>query len=134
MSALWTSARLSKKVDRYGKKARFLVFVPRAGVLRGELSMQNDDYLKVVSQVDVNGIKAPVAEGPIIAGDRAHTKMHGVTNSALDDPQFWKWRAEAAELLADEMNDEQGKAAMLRIAKEYHALAAQCVLKPRAAP
>ena len=47
--------------------------------------------------------------------------------SGLDDPQFWKWRADAARMLADEINDDQGKASMLRIAEEYQSLAARCI-------
>ena len=105
-----------------------------AGVIRGELLMRKDDYLKVVSQIDVGGIETSAKSGSIVAADKIPEKRYGVTTSGLDDPQFWTWRAQAAEMLASEINEEYGKAAMLRIAKEYHSLAAHCVLKLRTTP
>ena len=53
--------------------------------------------------------------------------------TSLDDPRFWELRAEAARMLAQEMNDETAKATMLQIASGYDSLAAHAVLKAKAA-
>ena len=39
------------------------------------------------------------------------------------DPQHWRFRAEEARTVADQMTDEDSRAIMLRIALEYYRLA-----------
>jgi hypothetical protein len=41
----------------------------------------------------------------------------------INDPKHWRARAEEARLLANQMNDSEAKAAMLRIARDYEHLA-----------
>ena len=43
--------------------------------------------------------------------------------SFLDDPKHWRQRAAVARHLAQKMNDQLSKKAMLRIAKEYEFIA-----------
>jgi len=40
-----------------------------------------------------------------------------------NDPTHWRVRAEEARILANQMNDSEAKAAMLRIAADYEHLA-----------
>ena len=41
----------------------------------------------------------------------------------LDDPQFWRWRAEEARTIADNMKDGEPKAIMQRVAEDYERIA-----------
>jgi hypothetical protein len=41
----------------------------------------------------------------------------------INDPQHWRARAQEARTIADQINDEKSKAAMLRIANDYETLA-----------
>ena len=41
----------------------------------------------------------------------------------INDPAHWRDRAQQMRVLAEDMNDEYSKAAMLRIAEEYERLA-----------
>jgi hypothetical protein len=50
--------------------------------------------------------------------------------STLNDPEFWQWRANAARMLAEEFEDDEDKAAMLRVASEYDNLAVRHLSKP----
>jgi hypothetical protein len=43
--------------------------------------------------------------------------------SVINDPEHWRDRAKEARTLADQMNDEASKQAMLRIAADYERLA-----------
>jgi hypothetical protein len=43
--------------------------------------------------------------------------------SSINDPQHWRDRAKEARALADQINDAEAKAAMLRIAEDYERLA-----------
>jgi hypothetical protein len=43
--------------------------------------------------------------------------------SFIDDPPYWRERANEARTLANQMSDPYGKIAMLRIADEYERLA-----------
>ena len=44
-------------------------------------------------------------------------------NGHINDPKHWRARAEEARILANQMNDSEAKAAMLRIAEDYEHLA-----------
>ena len=44
-------------------------------------------------------------------------------NGHINDPKHWRARAEKARILANQMNDSEAKAAMLRIAEDYEHLA-----------
>jgi hypothetical protein len=44
-------------------------------------------------------------------------------NGYINDPKHWRARAEEARILANQMNDSEAKAAMLRIAEDYEHLA-----------
>ncbi len=41
----------------------------------------------------------------------------------LDDPEYWRFRAEEARAMADEMRHGEPKAIMLRIADDYERIA-----------
>ena len=41
----------------------------------------------------------------------------------LDNPEFWRFRAEEVRTIADDMRDGEPKAIMLRIAKDYEFIA-----------
>jgi hypothetical protein len=41
----------------------------------------------------------------------------------INDSKHWRARAEEARILANQMNDSEAKAAMLRIARDYEHLA-----------
>ena len=43
--------------------------------------------------------------------------------ASINDPQHWRDRAKEARALADQINDVEAKAAMLRIAEDYERLA-----------
>jgi len=43
--------------------------------------------------------------------------------SHINDPAHWHQRAEEARILAEQMNDEQSRQMMLRIADDYDRLA-----------
>jgi hypothetical protein len=43
--------------------------------------------------------------------------------SFINDPEYWRTRAEEARMLAKNMNDSASKDAMLRIADDYEQLA-----------
>jgi hypothetical protein len=58
----------------------------------------------------------------------------GVTLSFINDPNHWRDRAEEARTLAQQMNDEDTKAAMLRIAKDYERLAARAEQRAKGSP
>jgi hypothetical protein len=45
------------------------------------------------------------------------------SQSSINDPQHWRDRAKEARALADQINDAEAKAAMLRIAEDYERLA-----------
>jgi len=53
--------------------------------------------------------------------------------AGLDDPEFWRLRAEAARMLAEEMKDDAAKATMLRIAENYDSLTAHAILTAKTA-
>jgi hypothetical protein len=43
--------------------------------------------------------------------------------TSLDDPEFWKARAEEARLLAEQVTDYNSKAVLFRIAVDYERIA-----------
>ena len=43
--------------------------------------------------------------------------------SKINDPQYWRRRAEEARTLAEELTDPDAKRKMLKIAKDYETLA-----------
>jgi hypothetical protein len=57
-----------------------------------------------------------------------------VTTSFINDPEHWRQRAEEARALADQMNDEASKQAMLRIVADYDRLAERAALRAQGAP
>ena len=57
-----------------------------------------------------------------------------MTTSFINDPEHWGQRAEEARALADQMNDEASKQAMLRIAADYDRLAERAALRAQGAP
>jgi hypothetical protein len=46
-----------------------------------------------------------------------------------DDPGYWHRRAEQARVLAKQMNDDQNKKMMLKIADAYDALAVKAAIR-----
>jgi hypothetical protein len=55
-----------------------------------------------------------------------------VATAFINDPEHWKQRAEEARALADQLNDEASKQAMLRIAADYDRLAERAAYAHRA--
>jgi len=41
----------------------------------------------------------------------------------LDDPEFWRFRAEEVRTIADDMKHDQPKAMLLRMAEDYDKIA-----------
>jgi len=41
----------------------------------------------------------------------------------LDNPEFWRYRAEEVRTIADEMRHDEPKAVMLKIAEDYERIA-----------
>jgi predicted Rossmann-fold nucleotide-binding protein len=46
-----------------------------------------------------------------------------MSNAPINDPQYWRDRAEAARTLADELTGPDSKRRMLRIAQDFEELA-----------
>ena len=51
--------------------------------------------------------------------------------SKINDPQYWRRRAEEARTLADELTDPDAKRKMLNIAKDYETLAIRAAQRLR---
>jgi hypothetical protein len=47
----------------------------------------------------------------------------------LNDPQHWRQRAEEARVQAEQMNNEQTRQTMLRIADDYDKLAVRAAIR-----
>ena len=54
--------------------------------------------------------------------------------SFINDPEHWLQRAEQMRILADEINDEQAKETVLRIANDYGRLVARAEQQKRVRP
>jgi hypothetical protein len=54
--------------------------------------------------------------------------------SFINDPEHWRQRAEQMRALAGEVNDEQAKETMLRIAKDYERLAERAEQRAKGSP
>jgi len=62
-------------------------------------------------------------EAALLRRNEVTTNRGAGMNGHTNDPKHWRARAEEARILANQMNDSEAKAAMLRIAEDYEHLA-----------
>jgi hypothetical protein len=55
-------------------------------------------------------------------------------NQSHEEPKHWRNRAAEMRMLAEEMDDAETKAAMLKLAGEYEKLAARAEMRPNGKP
>jgi hypothetical protein len=55
-------------------------------------------------------------------------------NQSQKEPKHWRNRAAEMRMLAEEMDDAETKAAMLKLAGEYEKLAASAKMRPNGKP
>jgi len=57
-----------------------------------------------------------------------------MSTSFINNPEHWRERAEESRTLAEQMNDPDSRAAMLRIANDYERLAERAAKRAKGLP